>query len=217
MRTQLLVCLASLAFASIAIGQPAPPQGNNPFPEHDNQWHLGYSVRSYASTGEFAQVKGTQMGDASAGHPGEVSGVYSDPVNKITSAAPPYDCVNTGPSETNACTFASVGVQPNDEHSLRYTYKNWGGRCILSLRILVYKPVPDWKWADPTPWSSGSPFLVVVPEGAVDAMVFGKLNGANIAFTPSDPLSAADANYFTLTEPKKVVPGLGTVYRFKTK
>jgi hypothetical protein len=58
----------------------------------------------------------------------------------------------------------------------------------------------------------------VPEEAAVDtSAVFGKLDGKNIYMIPNDPLSDADAKYFKLLEPKKVVPGLGTIYRFQTR
>jgi hypothetical protein len=84
---------------------------------------------------------------------------------------------------------------------------------------MEYEPTAKWKWADLTPWSSGSPFIVVVPNDALPdtAEVFGKLDGKNIFFTPSDPLSSVDADHFKLLESKKTVPGLGTIYRFQTK
>jgi hypothetical protein len=216
----LLLCIIIVGLAATAQTPGGPQQLSNPFPEHDNQWHLGYSVQSFDSNPTFSEEKATGMGDRDAKHPMEVTGIYTDPDNKVALANPPVVCVNTGPAETNACVFTSTGATQNDQHSIRYTFRNWGGRCTISLRVLHYKPVADWKWADPTPWSNGSPFIVVVPEQASpqgSAVVFGRLNGANIFFAPSDPLSATDATHFTLLEPKKVVPGLGTIYRFHVK
>ena len=89
----------------------------------------------------------------------------------------------------------------------------------MSIRIMRYKPVLVWKWAELSPWATGSPFIVVVPEEAAPntAAVFGRLEGRNIYMIPSDPLSDVDAKYFKLLEPKKTVPGLGTIYRIQTK
>jgi hypothetical protein len=218
-RERYLVAVLAVLTATVATqGQGGPP--TNPFPTNDNQWHLGYSVQSYASTGTFADVASHQMGDQSASHPMEVSDIWAGPSDKKTVLlTPPTDCVNTGPASTNACTFISTSATQVDESHFRYTFRNWGGRCVISLRVMEYDQTLSWEWSDPTPWSSGSPFIVVVPEKAVPntAEVFGKLAGANIFFTPSDPLSDTDAKYFKLVEPKKIVPGLGTVYRFQTK
>ena len=188
------------------------------FPTENNQWHLGYSVLSFDQNGAYMEVAVHQMGDAKPSSQGEFDSTYVDNINKIALLDPPVGCRNTGPADTNACQFTSGATQEGD-HQIRYIYRNWGGRCLMWLRIMVYKPALLWKWADLTPWSSGSPFIVVVPDEAAQdsAQVFGKLDGANIYFTPSDPLSAPDAQNFKLLDPKKVVPGLGTVYRFQTR
>jgi hypothetical protein len=190
----------------------------NPFPLNDNQWRLGYSTNSFESEGSYEEVAGHQMGDQSPNRPMEVNGVYENTTpNKVVLANPQVSCVNTGPAETNACTFTSSSAVQVDATHIKYTFRNWGGRCIMSLRVMSYKPTVVWRWSDPAPWSTGSPFIVVVPEEAVagTSVVFGKLGGKNIYFTPSDPLSDVDAKYFKLLEPKKVVPGLGTVYRLE--
>jgi hypothetical protein len=204
---------------AMAQGSGAGP-GGNPFPDADNQWHLGYSIESFSTDGIFADVASTQMGDQSPDNPMESNGTYEGPEGKkVVLLNPPVDCVNTGPASTNACTFTSSAATQVDDRHIKYTYRNWGGRCVMSLRVMIYGPAPQWNWGALTPWSSGSPFIVVVPETAIPgtAVVFGKLSRANIFFTPSDPLSATDSNYFVLLEPAKVVPGLGTIYRFKTK
>jgi hypothetical protein len=193
---------------------------DNPFPTNDNQWHLGYSIQSFDNSGTFENQEGHQLGDQSPNHPMEVSGVFTNNTpDKVVLANPPVDCQNTGPAETNACVFTSSSASQVDSNHIKYTFRNWGGRCILTLRVMRYKPTLVWKWADLSPWSTGSPFIVVVPEEAAPntAAVFGRLEGKNIYMIPSDPLSDADAKYFKLLEPKKVVPGLGAIYRFQTK
>jgi hypothetical protein len=214
----LLSVFATLFLSTVSFAQPSSAgPGANPFPQNDNQWHLGYSVLGYSPTSTFAEVAVRQFGDNSAGSPQEINDVYVDLTNKLTLANSSTDCVNTGPSQTNACAFTSRSATQEDDHHIRYSFKNWGGRCNIWLRINVFAPAPSWIWADLTPWSSGTPFIVVLPVGGANPIVFGKLKGANIYFTPSDPLSATDAQNFTLLEPSTVVPGLGTIYRFRAK
>jgi hypothetical protein len=194
-------------------------QPPNPYPTNDNQWHVGYSIFCFFDPdGKYAEVAVQQMADASTDSPVEIDNIYIDATNKIALADPPVGCRNTGLPQTNACVSTSSAATQEGDHQIRYVYRNWGGRCSMWLRIMVHEPVPLWVWTDLTPWSPGSPFIVIVPEAAIpdSAQVFGKLNGANIFFTPSDPLSAIDAQSFKLLEPKKVVPGLGTIYRVKT-
>ena len=147
----------------------------------------------------------------------EVNAVYEDNTNKISLANPPTDCANGGPAETNACTFQTSTATQEDEHHIRYNFRNWGGRCTIWLRINVSSPVAVWKWADLTPWSSGQTFIVVVPEGGSNGEVFGKLKGVNIFMTPHDPLSDEDKINFILVDTAKTVPGLGTIYRITAK
>ena len=54
--------LISLVVASNA-QRPGAAQGPSAFPSNDNQWHLGYSITSFESTGVAAEVAATQMGD----------------------------------------------------------------------------------------------------------------------------------------------------------
>jgi hypothetical protein len=221
LRLGTVLCAAAVILIGYtgAFGQQQAKQ-DNPFPASDNQWHLGYSVQSFDSVGTFENVEGHQHGDQSPTRPMETSGIFTNnSADKVVLANPPVDCQNTGPAETNACTFTSSSAVQVDSNHIKYTFRNWGGRCILSLRVMRYKPILVWKWAEQSPWSTGSPFIVVVPEEAAPgtAAVFGKLDGKNIYMIPSDPLSSADDKYFKLLEPKKVVPGLGTIYRFQTK
>lgn len=216
------VIFAAFALLTAVFGQQQTTEPSNPFPPGNNQWHLGYSVKSFDNTGVFHTVAGHQMGDQSANNPMEVNDTFTnpDPQNtKVVLLNPPVDCVNTGPASTNACVFTSSSAQQVDGNKIRYSYRNWGGRCVMSVRVMEYAATVKWTWASLAPWSTGSPFIVVVPEEAVDGTpeVFGKLNGANIYFSPSDPLSATDAQHFKLLEPKKFVPGLGTIYRFEAR
>lgn len=200
-----------------AMGAETATPGPDPFPQGDNEWHLGYGVSSFADAGSFAEVARRGHGDQSAGRPQETNAVYTDNTNKIVLANPPTDCQNTGPAETNACAFTSRSATQEDDHNIRYSYRNWGGRCDMWLRVTLYPPATKWIWAAETPWSGGSPFIVVVPEGAKDARVFGKLAGKNIFFTPSDPLNDQDAQSFELIGHPVTTPGLGTIYRIKAK
>jgi hypothetical protein len=172
-----------------------------------------YTLPGYSDIGSFKQYP-VQMGDQDADHPGEYSGTYTDSVNKIVLQDPKTDCLNTGPASTNACVFTTSSATQDDDHNIRFTFRNWGGRCLMSVNMMVYPLIQVQYWSDLTPWSVGSPFIVTVPEDATSATVFGKLNGANIFFTPSDPLSQDDAKNFTLVD-KKVIDGFGTIYRFE--
>jgi hypothetical protein len=214
----LMPALIFLYYSTISFAQPGPagPSGN-PFPAGDNQWHLGYSTVSYSATSTYAEVAKTSMGDQDANHPMEVNSLYTDNTNKITLANPPTGCQNGGPSQTNACTFVTATATAGDDHNIRYDFRNWGGRCVIWLRLNVFAPISVWQWADFTPWSSGQTFIVVVPEGGSNPEVFGKLNGVNIFMTPSSPLSDADSQHFTLADQPKTVPGLGTIYRITAK
>jgi hypothetical protein len=196
------------------IADPGP--GEHPFPEEDNKWHLGYGVPGYSSEGNFQEVARTGMGDRDADHPMEVNQVYENLGNRIVLQNPSTDCGNTGPASTNACAFTSRSAVSEDDHHVRYSFRNWGGRCDIWLRVMLYPKITAWKWGDLTPWSSGSPFIVIVPDGVSTPVVFGKLEGRNIFFLPSDPLSETDKEHFELLD-SRPVPGLGIVYRFKTK
>lgn len=161
------ICAAAVILIGYtgASGQQQPK--DNPFPTNENQWHLGYSVQSFDSNGTFENVEGHQHGDQSPNRPQETSGVFTNTTpDKVVLANPPVDCQNTGPAETNACVFTSSSAVQVDANHIKYTFRNWGGRCIMSLRIMRYKPVLTWKWAELSPWATGSPFIVVVPEEA---------------------------------------------------
>jgi hypothetical protein len=195
---------------------PGSGPGDNPFPDHDDTWHLGYGVPGYSDEGIFQEVAHQQMGDQSADNPMEASGVYENLDNKILLQDSATDCVNTGPASTNACVFTSRSAVLEDDHHVRWSYRNWGGRCNIWLRVKLFPKTTVWKWGDVTPWSNGSPFIVIVPDGVSTPAVFGKLHGKNIFFIPSDPLSDTDKNNFKLLDSRAVL-GLGTVYRFETK
>lgn len=194
-----------------------PQIDSNPadnFPAGDNQWHLLYTTAGFERTGTFKSID-EPMNDQDADHPGERNNIYRDPINKIVLLNPPVTCVNGGPPQTNACTFATGSARQNDDHSISYSVRNWGGRCVLSIRVMVYAPISEPHWTDTHPWSEGSPFIVIVPEEATSATVFGKIRGENIYFTPSEDLSPHDRERFEYVD-KKVVPGLGTIFRFKS-
>jgi hypothetical protein len=209
-RLKLLFILAGM----ILLGSTLVAQESGEiFPKDDNQWHLLYTVTSFETTGKSMLVS-EQLPDSSPKNPYEITKEFTDPNHKIVLQTPPVDCFNTGPASTNACTFTSSSATQEDEHTIRYVFRNWGGRCLMSVRLLVFAMTAKPHWSELFPWSEGSTFIVTVPTLATSATVFGRLKGENIFFTPQDSLSQTDAKRFTLLD-KKVINDFGTIYRFK--
>jgi hypothetical protein len=204
------LALALFAPAS-ALADDVPPP---PFPTADNQWHLLYSESGYASTGT-AETMGIQMGSQTVSSQGEQAGTFTNNNDRIVVANPDHDCLlGDAPASGNSCDFISTAIRQEDEHHISWKFRNWGARCVIRLRYTKYAAIDVPRWTEFQPWNNGKHFIVVVPTAARSATVFGKLGGANVFMTPSDPLSADDSKRFRLVA-SKVIPSIATVYEIE--